>query len=655
MKNFRYTPLEWQDDIRLLRIIDVDENDEDPIHSQPFQPSTSTESWSSKPDTSNQLLDQDVQDRVDLKVLKLELVHMSTAVPKSYKALSYAWGDSTVTKEVIINNRKSRITASLHSALFNLHVGVLASEEESTYIWADAICIDQKNNEEKMHQVQQMKRIYENSTEVIVWLGAGNWWRYLGIQELERVAKACELEYAWGTDPYALTATEFSELLAILSEGWNLNKERAMQEVFDCPWFGRAWVQQEVAVGSSVVVVCGRRRISFERLAVAVNAYALLSGAHDFQWGSHSTWLGAGFGQFRQAIRYDTLRHGSPTNPERLETVYCTLANRLRYQDSEQKKRLIDHLMDNDLGGFGQLHATDCRDFVYAFLGISIDTERLDIEPRYDLKWPSVFTDVTYKLIQQEGPGLLTLCGCRDRRRWNPHREYPPSWVLDIRNLPIHTSINKRIWQMKIFNASLNSNFVYERCDSGDIPILDIYGVVVDTIKEVGGDMGDNFTTVPFFNQIGKFLAKSRIYTAKEKMIAFQRIPINDMERRGKKIYEQITSTSSHGQRQFRSSLLKLKKGGILRKYSKSTLRELIRGMSHPFVSSKGYVGLGPPGAQPGDMICIIYGLGVPMLLRNNGVGEEDTCVLVGEMYVHGIMDGEFMHIERERRKFRLV
>lgn len=660
MKRFRYKPLEWQEEIRLLRIIDIDENDEDPIHSEPFQPNPPTELWPPAEDsvrgTIDQDQDQDVQDRVDLKVLKVELVHMSSADPKSYKALSYAWGDSTMTKGVIINNRKSRITASLHSALFNLHVGVLAGKEESTYIWADAICINQKDNDEKTHQVQQMKRIYENATEVIVWLGAGNWWRYMGLEELERVGKACQLEYAWGADPHAVTATERGKLLEFLSEGWDLKKERALKKIFGCSWFGRAWVQQEVAVASSVTVVCGRRWISFELLAAAVNAYALLSGAESYQMDSRSTWLGAGYFLLREAIRYDTMRNGSPVNTKRLETVQCTVANRLQYQGPEQKK-LIDHLLDNDLGGFGQLHASDCRDLVYAFLGISIDAEQLNIEPRYDLEWPTVFTDVTYKLIQKEGPGILTLCGCHDRTKRKNVDEFPPSWVLDIRSLPIHSSINKRIWQMSIFNASLNSDFVCERNDSSHIPTLEIDGVVVDTIEEVGGDIWwkGKITMIPLFNQIRKFLVKSNIYTAQDKIIALRRIPINDMERRGKELYAQITSTSSFGQRQYRSALLKLEKGSIFRKYSKGTLTEIVRGMTSPFVSSNGYVGLCPRGAEPGDMICIIYGLGVPLLLRNNGTGEKDTCVLVGEMYVHGIMDGEFMHMRRERRKFRLV
>ena len=103
MKRFRYKPLERQDEIRLLRIIDIDE---------PFQPNPSTTLWSSVRGTTNQDEDQDVQDRVDLKVLKVELVHMSSADPKSYKALSYAWGDSTITRMKIKTYKTAWISKS---------------------------------------------------------------------------------------------------------------------------------------------------------------------------------------------------------------------------------------------------------------------------------------------------------------------------------------------------------------------------------------------------------------------------------------------------------------------------------------------------------------------------------------------------------------
>jgi hypothetical protein len=38
-------------------------------------------------------------------------------------------------------------------------------------IWIDAICIDQKNDEEKGHQIQIMADIYGKANRVLVWLG----------------------------------------------------------------------------------------------------------------------------------------------------------------------------------------------------------------------------------------------------------------------------------------------------------------------------------------------------------------------------------------------------------------------------------------------------------------------------------------------------
>jgi hypothetical protein len=54
------------------------------------------------------------------------------------------------------------------------------------------------------------------------------------------------------------------------------------------------------------------------------------------------------------------------------------------------------------------------------------------------------------------------------------------------------------------------------------------------------------------------------------------------------------------------------------------------------FVTSK-FVGLGPGAMQKGDIICIIYGSGVPFVLRPT----QDHYLLVGECYVCNLMNGE--------------
>lgn len=58
------------------------------------------------------------------------------------------------------------------------------------------------------------------------------------------------------------------------------------------------------------------------------------------------------------------------------------------------------------------------------------------------------------------------------------------------------------------------------------------------------------------------------------------------------------------------------------------------------FCTSKGYLGLGPRHLQPGDHVVIVHGSTVPFILRSI---EENKFTLIGEAYVHGIMDGEGM------------
>ncbi|KAF4624308.1 hypothetical protein G7Y89_g13865 [Cudoniella acicularis] len=57
-------------------------------------------------------------------------------------------------------------------------------------------------------------------------------------------------------------------------------------------------------------------------------------------------------------------------------------------------------------------------------------------------------------------------------------------------------------------------------------------------------------------------------------------------------------------------------------------------------ITQKGYMGLTPPKAQVGDLICIFFGASTPFVVREI---EDGYFRLVGECYVHGLMDGEAM------------
>lgn len=83
-----------------------------------------------------------------------------------YTALSYVWGDTTLTEPIRVNGYEFRVTGNLHALLQQLRVDTSVKR-----FWVDAICINQKDGDEKSWQVQQMKDTFQNAANVFIWLG----------------------------------------------------------------------------------------------------------------------------------------------------------------------------------------------------------------------------------------------------------------------------------------------------------------------------------------------------------------------------------------------------------------------------------------------------------------------------------------------------
>lgn len=130
---YRHLPLEGADSLRLLRLNPWREDDEI--------------SWS--------------------------LIHTTLANCVPYEALSYAWGSSSLTETLNLDEGgiasddiHMAITKNLKEALVALRL-----TEGPRHLWVDAVCIDQANVKERNHQVAQMGTIYANASRVVVWLG----------------------------------------------------------------------------------------------------------------------------------------------------------------------------------------------------------------------------------------------------------------------------------------------------------------------------------------------------------------------------------------------------------------------------------------------------------------------------------------------------
>ncbi|OAK93731.1 hypothetical protein IQ06DRAFT_199462, partial [Phaeosphaeriaceae sp. SRC1lsM3a] len=91
---------------------------------------------------------------------------LSNHVP--FKALSYSWGIDPPSSTCYVEGRLLSITPSLETALQHIR-----HQSEPLFIWADQICINQSDDNEKTEGVGNMGRIYPAAAEVIVWLGPG--------------------------------------------------------------------------------------------------------------------------------------------------------------------------------------------------------------------------------------------------------------------------------------------------------------------------------------------------------------------------------------------------------------------------------------------------------------------------------------------------
>ncbi|KAM0324733.1 hypothetical protein ACHAPQ_008231 [Fusarium lateritium] len=73
-----------------------------------------------------------------------------------------------------------------------------------------------------------------------------------------------------------------------------------------------------------------------------------------------------------------------------------------------------------------------------------------------------------------------------------------------------------------------------------------------------------------------------------------------------------------------------------------------------PFLTDTGYLGAGYVSIEAGDELWIVSGSPAPMVLRKTGALDKEF-IIVGEAYVHGIMNGETVTDDVEWKEIRMV
>ena len=263
-------------------------------------------------------------------------------------------GDSKDRFPITCNGvRGLAVTENLHSALKRLQL-----PNQPRLIWADAICINQEDIDERGSQVRLMKDIYRRASSVVIWLGEAievdgkDLWPIPSLLEAaQKNLKRTELPIRHGTKDWVryVLRPDYTTSGDLDNKRWN-RTIKSLILLLHRPWFLRTWIVQEVALASHALVMCG---------------------CHIANWDD-----------FYRSVSYAIdLDYFSSTQPE----MYSSLQN-IEHVRRDLAQNHYSRPLDL-LASFRIFLATDARDKVFGLYSLfsSSDLAILKLQPDYTI------------------------------------------------------------------------------------------------------------------------------------------------------------------------------------------------------------------------------------------------------------------------------
>lgn len=578
-----------------------------------------------------------------------ELICTTIEGAPPYVALSYAWGDPTLIRYIIVNNRPFLVAKNLFDFLSIVGRHYL---DHNLMLWVDAICIDQSNFPERSMQVLQMARIYDHAHQVHAWLGPGT-------PETNSTVKNIHSMFTMMADLIAKhkgdIPTAFEEVnprntsLYNVSEAQDLQKWKSIFELFNVAWWTRAWVVQEATSKAALWMFAGSSLIEFRGIEFTMGILQELERYPEF-------------------VRKMGRGHA--------DNVFSM------FEIREKRKRRSLRLLDL-LSLLYKYGCADPRDKVYAGLAIGLDVGD-SITPDYRRSVPEVYGDVVRFCLANEDPyHRLDFLG-HVLLQEEPIDEPTPSWVPDWRRTRrlhpfakyfhpyrhMHPLENQSYSSVQEANAAFLKAHTESKqeeieagknkdrpsrvyCASGDsqpdVRIdgakMYIKGFQFDTIRVLSQADKDEHdrTFVKYWiprrvpsgtdDAIQQLINSDRWQAAcLQTIIADVATADGEPVQRGHSIgswvlqddWEDVTDVDLMRYRA--SEFHTMKYATLQRRFC---------------FTSNLYMGLAPAAAKVGDVVCIFFGGQVPYVIRKKQGSEEFE--FIGECYLNGLMDGGLM------------
>ena len=333
-----------------------------------------------------------IEDKDDF-VIKCSLQITSLEDKPAYNALSYMWGNDDVRYEHAVKTQVSgqdvQLTFNLMMALLYLRPRV----KSASLIWIDALCINQKDDKEKAGQIPLMREIYQNSIDVLVWLG----------KEADQSELAMDFvnearEYVVANPEVFPPLQEWTRTR--LHDPSYAERWKALSQLCSRPYWSRCWIVQEIVAHSRPVLLCGWNGLQAPALFEMINHLWQLAVP------------------------------GIDTNPPMVAELKRKTLSLIGivsvWTDSflppEKKSDLLELIIH-----FKNFKCSNPRDRIYSLLGIA---KPYDIPPLlvdYESSMPTFYRDVAVHIIR--GSRSLDILRFAIQGSYALHRI--PSWVPD--------------------------------------------------------------------------------------------------------------------------------------------------------------------------------------------------------------------------------
>ncbi|KAJ5064346.1 heterokaryon incompatibility protein-domain-containing protein [Bipolaris maydis] len=568
---------------------------------------------------------------------------LTTETPVWYTAISYVWGAPVFDQTIWLGDMSLKILKSLASALRYLRL-----KDKSIFVWTDQICINQQDIAEKGQQIPLMRMIYSHATNTVIWLGDDDGEDPVGALDL------LETVYArlQGTDAQ-VTPADFARLdfPPVSDQVW-----WDVRQLLRRPWFSRLWTIQEAVLSRNLFVKCGHASVCWDDLAAWCYC---LEETGILRWLVSNADL-----DLQRPLR----EHTKFLPPQGAVVVESIQADRLQSMGLIQKEYLLNILVSTRYA-----QATEPKDKVYGVLGIADSNIVPDYSPSLSVR------EVYRQACLTQLPHLkYELLSCVDHDQplqpsWVPDWSTPrvtealgystKAWALYCAGgRPVNGKEPPRMALREDKNALTLTGKVFDMIISAGCVCEDAVLDIVDP-KTKNRDLASYVDLALKSKQWHKYLISgTSIYKAFMNTLLAGRdgsgalAPTIDHEEAFSLILDSTTGqtpslpgqTISTRRRKGHFTLenLKTRKPARTVEDLQTALRAALS-MRRFAVTKQGYFALVPRGAQIGDEIAVFDRACVPFVLRRKSSGSaQNDFELLGESYVHGVMEGEIINAD---------